>query len=174
MTEKTFATLFSAGDTVYLDSMFDNLYNDNYYTMYFTGFLYEPLNSHRVIWAVCTTSSLSCQYSPFPFNVVSINVGNGWNKTTNRFVVPYAGVYQLHLTATAYYYTPIEYTLMWNNVAFISILSATTSYNGIITRSKAVMIKASVGDTFYIATSSSTYLVSYYCETSLTGYLVVT
>ena len=177
MTGKTFAIDFSAGETVYLDShrpTNNQLYSDNYYIMSFAGFLYEPLNNPKVIWSVHGNSSISGQNSLLPFDVVSVNVGNGWNKATNRFVVPYAGVYQLHLTATSNYGESIDYRLMWNDVAYVSILSATAVYDRTLnTRSRSVMIEASVGETFYIATTNSTGLSSSKCETSFTGYLLV-
>ena len=174
MTGKTIAILLSAGDTVYLVPNNNvPLYSDDYYMMSFAGFLYEPLNSHKVIWSVHRSTNIAGQYSPFPFTDVSVNVGNGWNKTTNIFLVPQAGVYHLHLTASSKEAGgAIDYRLMWNGVAFVSILGATKIYNGINARSRSVMIEASVGDTFYIATTSTTSLQSGYRDISFTGYLV--
>ena len=174
MTEKTFALLLSVGDTIYLDAYYANnsLYSDNYVTS-FAGFLYEPLNSHKVIWSVHRNNSILGKYSPFPFDGVSVNIGGGWNQTINIFVVPYAGVYQLHLTATSYGYYAVDYRLMWNGVAYASIFSNTTNYSKFNTISRSVMIEASVGDTFYIANTYASALYSVCGETSFTGYLIV-
>ena len=174
MTGKTFALYLSVGDTVYLNLVYNNqLYSSTYYSMSFAGFLYEPLHTHKVIWSVHRISNINGQYNPLPFEDVSVNVGNGWNTTSNKFLVPYAGVYQLHLTATSIGYAAVDYRLMWNDVAYASLLSATVFYNNVITRSRSIMIEASVGDTFYIATTSSTNLYGSCRETSFTGYLIV-
>ena len=173
MTGKTLACLLSAGDIVYLDFLSEQLYSDDYYITSFAGFLYEPLHSQKVIWSVHKTSSTNGQFSPLPFDIVSVNVGNGWNTATNTFVVPYAGIYQLHLTVTSLYLAAVDYRLMWNGVAYVSILSAAAIYDSVTTRSTSIMIQASVSDAFHIATISPTNLFGYNCETSFTGYLIV-
>ena len=174
MTGKTFALYLSVGDTVYLNVVYNNqLYSDNYYSMSFAGFLYEPLHTHKVIWSVHRISNINGQYNPLPFEDVSVNVGNGWNTTSNKFLVPYAGVYQLHLTVTSIGYAGINCLLVWNEVPHADVLSTTVLYNNSITRSKSIMIEASVGDTFYIATMTSNKLYGSCRETSFTGYLLV-
>ena len=173
MAGKTFAIVLTAGDLVFLESNNGLLYSDNYYVMSFAGFLYEPLNSRKIIWSVHKNSYSSGQFNPLPFDVVAINEGNGWNNANNKFTVSYAGIYQLHLTSSSKGNGAADYRLMWNDVAYVSILSATQIYDDVITRSRSVMIEASVGDTFYIATTSSTSLYGYNSETTFTGYLIV-
>ena len=158
MTGKTFALYLSVGDTVYLNLVYNNqLYSSTYYSMSFAGFLYEPLHTHKVIWSLCITESviLMVNITPCHLKTFQLMLVNGWNTTSNKFLVPYAGVYQLHLTATSIGYAAVDYRLMWNDVAYASLLSATVFYNNVITRSRSIMIEASVGDTFYIATTSS-------------------
>ena len=172
MTGKTVALSLASGDSVYL-FVYDEMYVDDLYLMSFTGFLYEPLNGRKVIWSVNLKNSVQGQYSPLPFDEVLVNVGGGWNITNNTFVAPYAGVYQLHLSADPWAATATDYKLMWNNVAYASIFSPNTAYNAQAAKSRAFMIKASVGDTFFIATTSTARLTGgIYRETSFTGYLI--
>ena len=168
---RTFAVSLSAGNTVYTSLANGGMYSDLANQISFAGFLYEPLNGRKIIWSVHQTYSISGEYNPFPFNVVDINIGNGWNSTTNIFVAPYAGVYQLHLTATSYTSSPINFILYWQGVAYANIYITTTNYNGSVTRSRAIMIDAAAGDTFSIGSSyylfsSSNRLISF------TGFLI--
>ena len=171
-TSMTFALALLSNDTVQLRCQ-NKIYTDDYSMVTFAGFLYEPLNGYKVIWSVYTSVYLNAQYSPLPFDKILLNVGNGWNKTTNKFVAPYAGIYQLHLVSTSQQYNSVDFRLMWNDVTYASILSATKKYNMIVSRSRSVMIEASVGDTFYIATSASNYVVgTSNKDTLFTGYLL--
>ena len=97
MVGKTFALSLAAGNTVkwsfaMTGSQSYLMYSDNYYMTSFAGFLYEPIYSKKVIWSVHRQSILSGQASPVTFSDFSVNIGNGWNKTTNKYVVPYAGI----------------------------------------------------------------------------------
>ena len=161
MTSRMVVVSLTAGDTVYASLDYGSLWNDgNVYSTSFAGFLYEPLDGRKVIWSVHQTSITTGYYSPFPFNDVAVNIGNGWNSAANKFVVPYAGIYQLHLTATSTGSAQMDYQLWWNGVAYASIYVTKTSHNGGETRSRAVMVEASIGDTFYIVTVSSSSLYS--------------
>ena len=167
-TSKTLVLSLNASDIVYARN-YRNLYNNGYYSTSFAGFLYEPLDGRKVIWSVSLNTDLIGQYSPLPFQAVLVNIGDGWKNTTSKIIAPYAGVYQMHLTATSQPYNPVEYTLMWNDVAFASIVITSTICESVVTRSRAVMVEASAGDIFYIATTYSTKLHS---ATSFTGYLL--
>ena len=153
MTSRMVVVSLTAGNTVFASLDFGTLWNDgNAHSTSFAGFLYEPLDSRRkVIWSVHYSNS-------FLSNSVSVNIGNGWNSAANKFVVPYAGVYQLHLTATSPMYGQLNFQLLWNGVAYVSIYVTTTSHNGAETRSRAIMIEASVGDTFSIASYANLYI----------------
>ena len=173
MTSRTFAMFFAVNSTMYVTSYNASLFSDNGYQLSFSGFLYEPVNGISVIWSVNQKSSMSGQYSPFPFNDITVNIGNGWRTANNTFIVPYAGVYQLHLTCTTPAGGVVDYRLMWNGIAYANIYSNNTINNGLDTRSRAIMIEAAVGDTFYIATTSTTKLYSEASTLiSFTGYLL--
>ena len=151
----------TAGDTVFAGLDLGNLWNDgNVHSTSFAGFLYEPLDGRKVIWSVHQTKSTNGYYGNFLFDYVSLNIGNGWNSTANKFVVPYAGIYQLHLTATSNNYAQVDYQLWWNDVAYASIYVTTTSHNGAETRSRAILVEASIGYTFYIVAVSYSSLFS--------------
>ena len=172
---RTFALSLTSGDTVYVSiSTPTKLISDVGSETSFAGFLYEPLNGLKVIWSVHQTSFyMRGPYNPFPFNSVSVNVGNGWKVANNTFIVPYAGVYQLHLTCTTDTNGTVDYRLMWNGLAYASIYSNTTKNNGMDTKSRAIMIEAAVGDTFHVSTSPTTNLRSdLYKLISFTGFLL--
>ena len=170
---RTFAVSLSAGSTVYTGLVNGSIFSNNAYQTSIAGFLYEPLNGRKVIWSVHQTNTMNGAYGPFPFNDVDVNIGNGWNSSTSKFVAPYAGVYQLHLTATSMPNSQVDFRLYWNNVAYANIYSTTTNYNGLVTRSRAIMIDATAGDTFFIATLSSTHLYSSSRRLiSFTGFLI--
>ena len=173
MAGKTLALSLSAGDTVALIGNGQS-YSDNFYTMSFAGFLYEPLNSPKVIWSVHRMQNIIQNApTPVPFEEVSLNIGNGWNTAINKFIVPYPGVYQLHMTATSASNNGVDYRLMWNGVAYASIFGAFTNRpNGEITRSRSVMIKLSTGDSLYISVTSPTVLYSPTREASFIGFLI--
>ena len=173
---RTFATSLVAGDRV--DVWFlDNIpYSDSNYLTSFAGFLYEPINSSRkVIWSVHQTTSSSGAFNPLPFDYESINIGGGWNKNINKVILPYAGVYQLHLTATSQANGQIDYQVMLNDASYANILIYTTTHNGYETRSRAIMIEATAGDVLHISTSDATKLFSnIFRLTSFTGFLLST
>ena len=164
---KTVALPLAANDTVYLSAL--NLYGS---LTSFGGFLYEPISGRKVIWSVSQTNIQSGAKNPFPYNVIFLNEGNGWNSATNKFVVPYAGVYQLHLSIGLRYIEKSDYRLQWNGVDYASIFNLQGGTYG-ETRSRSIMIDALVGDTFHITLAAScTSHEGYYGETSFTGFLV--
>ena len=176
MTGTTAVISLATGDTVGLYYAGNNLFSDNLFTTSFAGFLYEPKNGRKVIWSVHLKSNFTqSQLDIVPFEDVSVNIGDGWNETANKFIVPYAGVYQLHLTASLTEYSTVDYRLMWNDVSYASVLITSTNYNNIYGRSRSIMIKALEGDTFHIAASTSgSFAVNppLYRLTSFTGFLL--
>ena len=178
ISSRTFAVSLVANDTVYV---YLNSYNEHNninissnaaFETSFAGFLFEPLSGPKVIWSVHQTKFLYSQLRPFPFDNISVNVGNGWNTTTNKFVATHAGVYQLHLTASSFYSGQIDYQLIWNDIAYANIYS--NAGIEVVTRSRAIMIELSVGDTLYIATNKADALISDPTNKfiSFTGFLI--
>ena len=138
----------------------------------FSGFLYEPISGRKVIWSVSQSSNLNGPLDPFPFDAIWLNVGNGWSSTANKFVIPYVGVYQLHWSIRLSSGAPADYRLKLNGVDYASILCASSNH-GYETRSRSIMIDASVGDTFHIVLAASTWLMGCpYQQTSFTGFLI--
>ena len=160
MSSRTFAISLVTGDKAYVSLNKGRLFSDEGIQTSFAGFLYEPLNGRKVIWSVHQNSSMSGQYNPFPFNVVSVNIGNGWKTANNTFVAPYSGVYQLHMTATAQSLLKVDYKLWWKGIVYASIYTGTTVHNGPETKSRSIMVEASAGDTFFISTTAATNLYS--------------
>ena len=157
---RTFAISLATGDKAYVSLNKGRLFSDGGYQTSFAGFLYEPLNGRKVIWSVHQNSSMSGQYNPFPFNVVSVNIGNGWKTANNTFVAPYSGVYQLHMTATAQSLLKVDYKLWWKGIVYASIYIGTKKHNGPETKSRSIMIEALAGDKFFISTTTENNLYS--------------
>ena len=137
-----------------------SLYSDDAYQTSFSGFLYEPLNGRKVARSFHQTSSTNGAYNPSPFNEVSVNIGNGWYTANYTFITSYAGIYRLHLTATSMIFSQMDCRLMWNGAAYANIYSTTINYYKAITRLRAIMVKAKLGDAFHIATTCTTQLYS--------------
>ena len=151
----------AADDEVQVALASGSLYSDSDYPTSFARFVYEPLDGRKVVWAVHQRSLIRGQLNPFPFDEVAINIGNGWNSTANRFEVPYSGVYQFHLTVTMQPSASIVYyQLLKNGISYANMFTATTNHNGYQTRSRSIMIEASIGDTFNIATVGDTFNIA--------------
>ena len=155
MSSRTVVMFLATGDEVYIELVSGSLYSDAGYLTSFAGFLYEPLDGRKVIWSVHQRSSVSGQLNPFPFDEVAVNIGNGWNATSNRFVAPYSGVYQLHLTVTIQPFSTINYQLVRNGGAYANVYGSIIIHNGYETRSRSIMIDALVGDIFNIISNLS-------------------
>ena len=172
ITSRTFAVMLTAGDTVFVHLMYGNFRSDGFMTS-FMGFLYEPMDGCKVIWSVHRTSGISGEYNILSFDTISANVGGGWNALSNTFVVPYAGIYQLHLSSTSSAACQNFFNLIWNGAVYAGIKISTTTHNGIITRSRSITVEASIGDTFNIATPFAANLHSNsYKLISFTGYFL--
>jgi hypothetical protein len=98
--------------------------------------------------------------APVTFDDVLVNVGGGWNPSTNIFTAPFSGVYQLHLTASMADGSQVNYALVWNGAPYANVLCNATNYVGVEMRSRGIMVDARAGDTLYMATDSTTRLYS--------------
>ena len=107
---RTIITTLMVGDRLY--TQFDR-WGNVLYSLYgstrqhlttLKGFLYSPHRSVPISWWV--GRSKEDYYSdgemyPLKFDCILINEGHGWNTKSNKYLVPLAGVYYIHLTTGA-------------------------------------------------------------------------
>ena len=95
------------------------------------GFLYSPYRSVPISWWVGRGKEYFVQGEQYPleFDNILINQGNGWNQRTNRYLVPLAGVYYIHLTTgTANTRSKLELMRNRHPVMNVHVESYNTSY----------------------------------------------
>ena len=134
------------GDRLY--TQFDTWSNE-FYSLYsssrlhlttLTGFLYSPYRSIPISWWVGREEGfLNGEAYPFEFDYILVNEGNGWNLKSNKYLVPLAGVYYIHLTTGAYH-ARSKLEVMRNGLPVVNVQveSNTTSY---LTTSRAIILR---------------------------------
>ena len=104
------------------------------------GFFYSPYRSVPISWWVGKRNNtwVYGEAYPFVFDDILINQGNGWNETTNKYVVPLAGVYYIHLTTgTVGSHSKLE--LMRNGLAVMNVQVETNEISNFVT-SRAIIL----------------------------------
>jgi hypothetical protein len=100
-------------------------------------------------------------------------LGGAWNSGNNTVTIPVSGIYQIHMTATCAPNGTVNFQLMWNGVAYANIYSTSTNLDGVVMKTRAIMVDAKAGDTLFIATDSTTSLYSNSMKLiSFTGFLL--
>ena len=144
---RTIITHMIVGDRLY--TQFDtwenaplSLYGSNHHHLTtLTGFLYSPYDSVPISWWVGRGKRgyVHGEVYPFQFDCIFINKGNGWNTTSNKYLVPLAGVYYIHLT-TGICDARLKLELMRNGLPVVNVQveSNTTSY---MTTSRAIILR---------------------------------
>ena len=105
------------------------------------GFLYSPYRSIPISWWVGKRNNtwVYGEAYPFVFDDILINQGNGWNKTTNKYLVPLAGVYYIHLTTGSdACYSKLE--LMRNGLPVMNVQVETNEISNFVT-SRAIILQ---------------------------------
>jgi hypothetical protein len=111
-TSRTIIKYFNSGDSIYsLFSTTSYIEADGAYPTALYGFLYSSYVP--VSWCVQANTGgyLTGEVNPVGFNKIIENEGSGWSASTNKFSVPRAGVYYIHLSAGLYLTTKLELML---------------------------------------------------------------
>ena len=104
------------------------------------GFFYSPYRSVPISWWVGKRNDawVYGEAYPFVFDDILINQGNGWNETTNKYLVPLAGVYYIHLTTGSdACYSKLE--LMRNGLPVMNVQVETNEISNFVT-SRAIIL----------------------------------
>ena len=140
---RTVITTMTAGDRLYTQCRHGccSLYSSiDHQLTTLNGFLYAPYRSVPIAWWVGNSKDdvLRGLINPFVFDDILINQGNGWNRTTNKYLVPLAGVYYIHLTTgTTGRYSKLE--LMRNGHPVMNIQVESNTRSPIVT-SRAIIL----------------------------------
>ena len=104
------------------------------------GFLYSPYRSVPISWWVGKGKD-GFKYGeayPLVFDDMLINQGNGWNETTNIYLVPLAGVYYIHLT-TGVVNSQSKLELMRNGLSVMNVQLETNKISNFVS-SRAIIL----------------------------------
>ena len=104
-----------------------------------SGFFYNGVNGlNNTAWFVVTNNSYIGVQNPLPFNTVLVNQGNGWQRSQQKFVAPFAGLYYVYLTG---YHLETNYQLrvLLNGNTVVTLQQEFG--NGYPTRSSATLVR---------------------------------
>ena len=144
---RTIITTLRAGDHLY--TQFDPYYGSilsvyssaHHQLTTLQGFLYSPYRSVPIAWCVGRKKNriLTGELYPVEFDDILINQGNGWNENTNRYLVPLAGVYYIHLTTgTSYSRSKLE--LMRNGLPVMNV-QVESNNTGLFLTGRAIILR---------------------------------
>ena len=124
------------------------------------GFLYSPYRTVPIAWCVAKKISdpVRGEVYSFEFDRIFIDEGNGWRKVTNRYFVPLAGVYYIHITTgTNNAYSKLE--LMRNGLPItnVQVESKTTSN---FATSRAIILRLKRHEELFIRLPSGYLVIS--------------
>ena len=144
---RTFITTLTAGDRLYTqldpwNNISYSLFSSNHHQLTtLLGFLYSPHRSVPISWWVGRGRDGFVQGELYPveFDNMLINQGNGWNETTNSYLVPLAGVYYIHLTTGTYYFRS-KLELMRNGLPIMNVQVESDATSTFVT-SRALILR---------------------------------
>jgi hypothetical protein len=110
------------------------------------GFLYNPSRILPYAWSIASETAHISAIDPPPFDIIFVNLGQGWNVATNTYTVQAAGVYYIHITAGIYTSYPTKLELVVNGVASVNVFRQSTQHITVDTRSRAFILRLAEGD----------------------------
>ena len=93
------------------------------YEMSMFGFLLSPKDIQPVTFSAFRTTPASGFLDPIDYDDVNINIGNGWNAETKKFITPYDGVYYVYMSFLTEPNQPIRIEILLNGVPVTSFIS---------------------------------------------------
>ena len=123
------------------------LYSELHAHTLLTGFLYRPRNFLGLAWSVATTVPVVGPAYPVSFPLEITDIGNGWDRASNKYTVQQSGSYYIHLTAGVDSYQGTSMELQVNNSTTVANVYLTSSdHDGIKTRGRAIILRLNAGD----------------------------
>lgn len=124
------------------------LYSELHAHTLLTGFLYRIRNFLGLAWSVATIDSVAGPAYPVSFPLEVTDLGNGWDRASNRYIVQQNGSYYIHLTASVdtFQSTALELQVI-SNTAVINVYLSFNNHDGIKTRGRAIIVlRLNAGD----------------------------
>ena len=120
----------------------------------FTGFQYEPSINLRVAWFSYRTepwqASHGTSFNPITFDSVSINEGDAYNTSSHTVVLPYSGVYFVHVSVGVVTERKMWIQIRHNgvNIGSVARLDDQQPWEDVVSR--GVMFEGEEGDTVHL------------------------
>ena len=120
----------------------------------FTGFQYEPSINLRVAWFSYRTepwqASHGPSFNPITFDSVSINEGDAYNTSSHTVVLPYSGVYFVHVSVGVVTERKMWIQIRHNgvNIGSVARLDDQQPWEDVVSR--GVMFEGEEGDTVHL------------------------
>ena len=149
------------------------LFSDAYFQTTFARFDVNYIVESVVAFSFFMTTSLLTSAN-IPFDVINIDIHNGWNKTFNAYTVQVAGVYVISYSVAGDSNQAPYVKLVINNSILVNAIHFDhTGRNGIETTSRTVLINAEQDDNLAINSYSGWggLYSDIYCQTSMKGFL---
>ena len=118
-------------------------FSNNSFNTLWSGFRLDSLMKPLIAFYVARTKSWATTGSAVIFDQLLINVGSGWDKTSNRFIVPNNGTYYFCLSFGYEAGKTITFQLLLNgNIKLATVVTAdTTIKDGVSIAAKSYMAK---------------------------------
>ena len=132
--------------------------------------LMNPLIAFNVYSSATIVSPTAPQ--PFPFNMVVVNEGSGWNRTSSIFETPKTGTYLLSVTAACTMSSSVQFLLMINSTLQFNIEVNSGSYGGVDMATRSVVIGLYKGQYVWVSGSGTLSFGGRYQLSSFKGFLL--
>lgn len=161
----------------------------NNVTMYVSGFLYSPIVnttiSPAVAWSVTYTGiygvgsgHVTGPVSVMLYDTIEVNMGNGWQVSSNTIIVPADGLYIVDVTtymcnASVGGAGDCLMQVMLNSITPILVIrqSPLVHISDCMTRGRSVLVSLQAGDTLYVTLPTNcTFYRGYQRVTSFVGF----
>ena len=132
--------------------------------------LMNPLIAFNVYSSATIVAPTAPQ--PFPFNMVVINEGSGWNRISSIFETPKTGTYLLSVTAACTMSSSVQFSLMINNTLQFNVEVNSGSFSGVDMATRSVVIGLYKGQYVWVSGSGTQSFGGHYQLSSFKGFLL--
>lgn len=161
VSRSTMALLYP-GDNVTGILVTGRLYSDIRYQTSLLGFLYSPRGSAtKIAWSVHSSKTTCGPVDPVAFDYVLLNEGLAWY-TSNRLVVPKAGLYYINLSGFADTSSMLLVRVLLNGKPLMNVQRSAPASRlvGYDSRARSAIVRLQVNDELRIALPQTSCLYS--------------
>ena len=148
------------------------LFSDNYLQTTFAGFFINNIVNPLVAFSLGLSTNFGLGPANIPFDIVNIDTENGWNKTSNAYIVQVPGVYVISFSMAASL-TALPFIGLHVKPSFLVGLYVSDGRvrNGIETASRTVLVDLIQGDELSAVLHQSITYSDIRYQTSMKGFL---